>query len=434
MGSGWSEQLSDFAGDAFTGEEQAFKPGRKAKNEVGVGWFAPWERPFDGFAEHSRRSARALAMVGGVVHLRSVDAMTQVGAFSKEMNELQERYDDLLSTEVSRYGALVHMFVPRSTSLQMLVSNQNLDDDERAVVNGKRVFYGVWERTRIPEYMVAPMRQLGQVWVACEANRDMLNEWLPWEKLRVVPIPFFADDPHLALEARTRDPKRPVCFYSIGKWEPRKDQHRAMLAFMRAFRPFQCAFVVKTSKFGPHAPGYPKDALESIAINLCDEEVMRNGWTTENVTRGGVMILTGILPDEAILNLHRLGDCYVSLSHGEGFDMPAFDAKLSGNLMLFTPSGGPQDFAGESDVMVEPKEQFGPCNVWYQWGRSLWLDHDVEQARRGFLRARELVLEGKRSRGMDPTRFSAEVVGKQMLGYLEELAGESLSVKEGLGT
>lgn len=426
---GWGDQLSDFVGEAFTGVEPPFKPGRSAKNEVGIGWFAPWEQPFNGFADHSRRSARALADAGGVVHLRSVNAMNQLGAFTKEMNELQNKYDDLLGTEVGRYGVFVHMFVPTSTSLQMLVSSQSLDPEELVAVNSKRVVYTVWERFRVPEYMVAPLREVGQVWVACEANRHMLNEWIKYDKIRVVPVPFFPDDPHLALEARTRDPKRPVTFYHIGKWEPRKDQHRAMLAFMRAFRPFQCAFVVKTSAFGPHAPGYPNNALESIAVNLRDPEVIRNGWTPDNVTKGGLMIVTGVLPDEAIVNLHRLGDCYVSLSHGEGFDMPAFDAKLSGNLMLYTPSGGPQDFAGDWDVKLAEKAHYVPCNIWYRWGRSLWLDWDVEQAERGFLIARDRVLEGKRSRGMDVTPFSSEVVGKQMLGYLEELAGEPMRAK-----
>ena len=423
---GWSDQLADFAGEAFTGKEPPFKPGRKAKNEVGVGWFAPWEQPFNGFSEHARRSARALADAGCVVHLRSEDAMRQLGAFSKEMNELQDRYDDLLSTEVSRYAAFVHMFAPTSRAFQRLLTNPNFDLDEQRAINSKRVLYTVWERFRVPESVAAPLRDVGQVWVACDANRNMLNEWIKYDQIRVVPVPFFPDDPHLALEARTRDPKRAVTFYHIGKWEPRKDQHRAMLAFMRAFRPFQCAFVVKTSAFGPHAPGYPKTPEESIATNLRDDVVMRNGWTTENVTKGGLMILTGILPDDAIVNLHRLGDCYVSLAHGEGFDMPAFDAKLSGNLMLYTPSGGPQDFAGDWDVKLPEKAHYVPCNIWYQWGKSLWLDWDVEQAEHGFIRARESVLEGKRSRGMDVTRFSSEVVGKQMLGYLEEVAGESL--------
>jgi hypothetical protein len=428
---GWSEQLSNFAGAAFTGEELAHRSGRKAKHEVGIGWFAPWEQPFAGFPEHARRSARALADAGGVVHLRSHDAMAQIAAFSKEMNELQVQYDDLLGTEVGRYGVFVNMFVPTSTSLQMLVSNPGLDPEELVAVNSKRVVYTVWERQSVPDYMIKPLTQVGEVWVACHDNVAMLGRCgVPSDKLRVVPVPYFPDDPHLALEARTRDPKRPVCFYSIGKWEPRKDQHRAMLAFMQAFRPFQCAFVVKTSRFGPHAPGYPKDVTESVAVNLRDPEVIRNGWTAENVTRGGLMIVTGVLPDDAILNLHRLGDCYVSLSHGEGFDMPAFDAKLSGNMMLYTPSGGPQDFAGEWDVQVTQNADYAPCNIWYQWGKSLWLDHDVEQARRGFLLARERVLEGKRSRGMDPTRFSSEVVGREMLGYLEELAGEPMRKKE----
>jgi hypothetical protein len=425
--------LEEFCADSpfYSGESSGFKRGRNAKNEIGVGWFAPWEQPFAGFPEHSRRCARALADAGCVLHLRSVDAASQIRAFTKEMNELQERFDDLLGTEVARYAAFVHMLVPNSTSLQAIVSNPNLEPDERDAVNARRVIYTVWERQSVPLHVIQPLETVGQVWVACHDNAHMLNRCgLPREKLRVVPVPYFPDDPHLDLEGRTRDMKRPVCFYSIGKWEPRKDQHRAMLSFLRAFRPFQCAFVVKTSAYGPNAPGYPKTPEESLALNLRDPDVIRNGWTHENVTKGGLMVVTGVLPDDAIVNLHRLGDVYVSLSHGEGFDMPAFDAKLSGNLMVYTPSGGPQDFRGGWDVQVNPSERTVPCNIWYQWAGSSWLDHDVDVAAHAMQLARERVLDGKRSRDMDPTPFSAEVVGRKMLGYLEELTGESLRKKE----
>jgi hypothetical protein len=424
---GWAEQLSGYAGEAFTGEEEAFKPGRPSKNEVGVAWLAPWEQPFAGFPEHSRRCARALADAGCVLHLRSVDAATQLGAFSKDMNALQAKYDDLLGTEVARYGAMVHMFVPTGTALHRLVTNPNMDAEQLEAVNAKRVFYTVWERQTVPSHVISSLGKVGQSWVACHQNRNMLaGRGLAQEKIRVVPVPYFPDDPHLSLEARTRDPRRPVCFYHIGKWEPRKDQHNIILAFMRAFRPFRCALVVKTSAFGPNAPGYPKSPEDSLVLALKDPEVVRNGWNRDNVLKGGVMILKGILPDESILNLHRLGDVYVTLSHGEGFDMPAFDAKLSGNLMVYTPSGGPQDFAGQYDVQVIPKDHYVPCNAWYQWGSSLWLDYDVDVASHAMLSAYSHVMRERRCRGMDPTPFSAEVVGKKMLENLEELAGEKL--------
>ncbi len=122
-----------------------------------------------------------------------------------------------------------------------------------------------------------------------------------------------------------------------------------------------------------------------------------------------------------MLELHRMGDVYLSLSRGEGFDMPAFDAKLSGNLMVYTPSGGPQDFCGEFDQVV-PISGIVECDPFYNWPKEArYLDYDVAAAARAIQRAMSLVTSGTRERGLDLTWFSAERVGRRMAADLEEL-------------
>jgi len=44
--------------------------------------------------------------------------------------------------------------------------------------------------------------------------------------------------------------------------------------------------------------------------------------------------------------LHATGDCFVSLTHGEGWGMGAFDAAALGKPVLITGYGGPAEYLG----------------------------------------------------------------------------------------
>lgn len=101
-------------------------------------------------------------------------------------------------------------------------------------------------------------------------------------------------------------------------------------------------------------------------------------------------------------------------------DMPALDAKLSGNLLVYTPSGGPQDFAAVEDIEVEATGRI-PCHPFYRWpSGSTYLDYDIEAAVAAMREAAEAV--SKRSPAPPSLRsFSSEEVGKRMLAHLMEL-------------
>jgi hypothetical protein len=130
-----------------------------------------------------------------------------------------------------------------------------------------------------------------------------------------------------------------------------------------------------------------------------------------------------MLPFEQMVNLHRSGDVYVNLSRGEGFDMPALDAKLSGNLMVFVRGGGPADFFGEEDVAVEPTGTV-LCNPGYQWERdATYLDYSLNDAIAALRTAYDKVRQGRRCRGRDITPWSAPAVGAKMRACLEEIHG-----------
>ena len=130
-----------------------------------------------------------------------------------------------------------------------------------------------------------------------------------------------------------------------------------------------------------------------------------------------------MLPHADLVRMHATGDVYVTLSRGEGFDMPALDAKLAGNLMLFVREGGPADFCGSEDIAIAPNGTV-LANPGYRWEPdAVYLDYSVNDAIAGFRKAFERVKAGRRCRGLDITPWRSDKVGERMRSYLEELHG-----------
>jgi glycosyltransferase involved in cell wall biosynthesis len=427
--------ILDYVGHRAEAEASAdgkplFKEGTASEHERGIFYRAPWEPVHDGFAKHSRRSALALAQTGVPVHLRSYFQRIHTGEDSDAFRAIEQQLRPLIRASISRPWVEIYQLVPTDQNLyrhttmsadQTRFMKQEVFD----LVNRHRILYTVWEREPIPRGSVEALKRVGQCWTACEANRDMLERaGVPASQLRLVPIPFFPDDPHLALAGRPRRPGT-TRFYHIGKWEPRKAQDKIIEAFLSAFRPGKAQLVLKTSELRKAIEGYPRTPLDAIHRALLVPAVRANGWTATNWP-AGIKLFTARLPDEALVNMHDFGDVYVTLSRGEGFDMPAFDAKLAGNLIVYTPSGGPQDFAGAKDVRV-PAPGRVPAHSLYQWNpEATYLSFDVADAAAAMQTAFERVQTHDRQPDVDLSRFRAEHVGRQMLGFIEEVVGQKV--------
>lgn len=398
-----------------------------ARHDRGLLFQAPWETYADGFCEHSRRLARSLAMAGVPVHLRSVlpRHRNPVG----EDRLVDQQYADLLHASIATYVGQVQMAVPSPGLLTRLVTSRYYTPDQVKYINARRVLSTVWERqSGLAADDRAALSVAGQLWVACPASKEFLiEEGLDHDKIRVVPCPYLPDDPHLGLFGRERR-AGPTRFYHIGKWEPRKEQRRIILAFLLAFRPGHAMLLLKTSPQAPRFKDYPLSPMAAIQEALTEPRVIQNGWTADNVTQD-VIIIARRLTGQQMIDLHRVGDVYVSLSRGEGYDMPAFDSKLSGNLLVYTPSGGPQWFAGEHDLMVEQTGTV-PCHPWYNWPKDAeYLDYDIYDAAEALQAADDAIQSDgwnadRERRGWPKTMldyFSAQATGERMRGYLEEI-------------
>ncbi|MFZ0044974.1 MAG: hypothetical protein WAL16_04010 [Streptosporangiaceae bacterium] len=135
-------------------------------------------------------------------------------------------------------------------------------------------------------------------------------------------------------------PAHTMVFYLIATWTMRKAVPDAVRAFLNAFTAADAvALVLKTSEqdrvtlrsagAGPHA-GMSWFSLARLLAGYPAPPPIR--------------LMTGDVSPEVIAQLHARGDCFVSLSRGEGWNLGAFDAGAAGNPVVVTGWGGHLDY------------------------------------------------------------------------------------------
>lgn len=407
-----------FAGSEVDPDARSSPWGRPADYQSGIVFAGPWAE-LSGFSEHARRCALALATAGEPVQLR--DNGMHLLRHDEVGEQLLARVRPLIDTTIAKPWAQVEMLVPSEEALMRRTMHQFLSAEEYAPVLKSKVLSTVWERTSITEAAAAALNRFGQAWVACRANAEMLVRCgVDAARVKVVPVPHWPDDPLLKLRNRERRPG-PVKFIAVGKWEPRKEHRNIIGAFLLAFRPGdEVQLFLKTSGLVTKIKDYPQSPGEALAQWLADERVKARGWDEENYKRH-LFVIDKQLPESGIVALHAMADVYVSLSRGEGFGMPDYDAKLAGNLLLYTPSGGLQDFAAPDDIVV-PMTGTVPAHSFYLWPRGAeYLDYDLDAAVAGMQQAAAVIRAGYTRAGHDMTSFLAENVGRRMLEHLNEM-------------
>lgn len=410
------QSYADFDGESEVAQgEDGPGPvrGAPAKHSGAVQWLGPWVEPSDGMSEHVRRSACCLHDAGELVQLTNNSFAYSVDSAV----ELQVKH--LLDIDVNSYRLRVIQMVPTERYVSSFVTHRALPPEALEIRNKNTVLYVVTEYEGITPTMAQLMSRAAMVWTASQRSMEMLARGgVPKSKLAVVPIPYKSTDPLLTLQGRKRKPGRPR-FLHVGKWEPRKAQHEIIGAFLLAFKAGEAELLMKTSKFAPRYEGYPMDVAASARLWLSEERVAANGWDAETILPC-LKVIQGTVPVEQLRGMHAWADVYVTLSHGEGFDMPAFDAKVAGNRLIYTCSGGPEDFAAPSDIRV-PHEGRESAHPWYGWGpEAEWTKSTAEGAVAAFREAASRVGEPSEAVSAD---FSWSAVGsrmRQLLSKVEE--------------
>lgn len=428
-------------------EREDAAPGEAAKNYVadskaaahrlGVLYQGEFETPSDGTARAVRLHARALAETGVPLLLRSFSGVV-VNALgvaepvyiSGMPDETEKEVGHLLSTDIAESRPVIkHVVIRSAEHCRQLLMPRGAIALERGIeaqmklrdaIYDNTIVYSVWERDRIDPGIASQLARVKQNWVPCSMNAALLlRSGVPADRIHIVPHPYTDDDMIHYCTKRPRGEhdgwKR---FYSIGRWEPRKGFVSLIHAFLSAFKPGdKASLTIKYSGSG-HWLDYltPDQALEMLVRS---PGASNNGWSLSSL-RDHIQLLDGRIKRSMICKLHYENNIYVSASHGEAFGLPAFDAKLAGNAMVYVPYGGVADLAEDSDIQIP--WSFGPADPSYRWEHGAqWAHYLIEDLSEGLKRAR--VPDEFRRPERFEQEFSLAAVGRKMRDLVDVAVG-----------
>ena len=366
----------------------------------GITWRGPWEGDAISFAQVTRRTVRAIEKAGMPVFLPANwsrqsafdddipdSVFAELGAkVSKRPEEGGRVVRDIDNSPTTRHLDRILVTVTHCTAdykpLHEALYPGNahlLMPEEIRQIHPFLIAMTALERDRVDPDTVSLLKTFGQVWVPCERNKAVLRA-LGVKNAHVVPHPLPEERAAELIRAKGGSvPQGRYVFYTIGKWEPRKNQMAMMRGFLRAFAPIdKVVLLVKTSPFGKYK-GYPETPADAIKALLEEPEVKAKGWTAETVHQK-IRVNMDRMADRDIVNLHAMGTCYVSTAHGEAWELSCYDALIAGNNLIHTGWGGSEDYAPElpPGQKLWDGKSTEPCHPDYRWGHCRWAKVDQD--------------------------------------------------------
>jgi glycosyltransferase involved in cell wall biosynthesis len=214
-------------------------------------------------------------------------------------------------------------------------------------------------------------------------------------------------------------------FYSVSVWDPRKALSDLVDVFSRTFcSDDKVTLVLKTSAhMYIHARERQRaDTIPTYVEALQQDIAAQTGGRPARV----VTIAADGLQGRVIDALHAAGDCFVSLTHGEGWGMGAFDAATFGRPVLIPGYGGPSDFLpadypGRIDYEMVPVSGWGPEASFQppqRWAQADLIDAG-RKMRAAVARYAELLEPATLVAEHICNRYAEPVIARQMIAAID---------------
>ena len=233
-------------------------------------------------------------------------------------------------------SALMHD-TRRSIPYDTIVAHRVPEDWPGFAESGKRlVGYSVWDTDTLPDTWGRLLNQADRILVPCRMNAEVFARGGVTRPVRIVPHvrrnawTASARKDGDALRARLGIPADHFVFYTIGVWNPRKAHADLIDTFAREFSAEdRVTLLVKTSsKESTMAAG--ADSAPGIREQV--SRIVRGASRARGRPSANVVGVAASGIDGGVVEaIHAVGDAYVSLTHGEGWGLGAFDAAPAGD-------------------------------------------------------------------------------------------------------
>ena len=192
-----------------------------------------------------------------------------------------------------------------------------------------------------------------EVWPTSQFNRETFaRAGVDEHRLRVMPEGLDTSKFRPGLTPLPIPGRRGFNFLSVFDWIDRKGPDVLLRAFCRAFdADDDVALILKIHKFDE-----PGADLEERLLFFLEREC---GVTLERAP--AILVLSGLLPKEAMPRLYAAADAFVLPSRGEGWGRPYMEAAASQLAVLATRWSGQLDFLHDANSFLIDIEGVRPA-------------------------------------------------------------------------
>jgi len=363
-----------------------FATSRPAQYDYGFVYRGPFETISDGVCTAVRRNACALRRSGVPVFLQSPthlhwnNGVVERAYYSELPFEVLAEVDHITEPKHARTLGWFEHFVPDLAKLIQLTEPGALGADAEIKPSMLKSTAAVvaLEHDVIPPSWIERFNMFGRVIVPCHANEEWLRASGIQVPVHVVVHPLSLKDP-IRRVPKAAFKGGTFCFLHVGKWEPRKNQHVLIGAFLREFDPSDnVQLILKCNPYWS-ADGYPPTAQASIDWWLKRPDIAKKWGESWSTCRDAIVpIWKQQYTREEMTLLYSKSHAYVQSGRSEGFDLCALDAKIAGLRMVGVFWGGPSQFhTPEDDIQIGWTARVIPPKGYQAPDGVLWPDPPV---------------------------------------------------------
>lgn len=196
----------------------------------------------------------------------------------------------------------------------------------------KNIGYFDWETTNFNRSTwTQSLNLMDEIWVPSIQNKYACIHSKIKKRIRIIPHSCDINKYNKTIEPLNIPQFKDKCiFYFIGEMTRRKNLSGLIRSYYSAFSgKDNVGLIIKTNipgKSSEEAKEYIKGFIEEIKNNI---HIYSNHHNYPPI-----LIITDYLSEDKLDQIHKLGNIFVSISHGEGGCLPAFDAMGFGNPVI----------------------------------------------------------------------------------------------------
>jgi len=239
----------------------------------------------------------------------------------------------------------------------------------------RRVGRTTFETDRLPVGWLEVLRELDEVWVPSQFNREVFAQHgVDETKLHVLPEGIDTDLFHPDLEPLPLPHRRGFNFLSVFEWTQRKGPEILLRAYLSEFKADEdVALILKT-----YARPDPRTEILPRLAAFVEREM---GIKLEDAP--SLILLPGFMTNADMRRLYVSADTFVLPSRGEGWGRPYMEALSCECPVIATRWSGQMDFLHDGiSYLIDAKVEPAPANVDVElYAGHCWASPDLNHLR-----------------------------------------------------